>query len=368
VLSFEPRKFWRSATPKDSATDACGLILLSRMFGRVQKHSTFIVFFFLAVSIFESLPASQGVEVKIFRQPLPVHTARIRGGEGKREGREQRHKERRSGVSDVDTLQHEGTSMGAASQGLDHEIEHQEHDQLSGHHDEGYDPRSNAGQATEYHEEAPPAEEEEERFGYFKKAEREMRKAEEAEAERSRLHEEYMERRRRGELPPSTEEVRDTLRWGDDSRGNYHRDAAHDRSSNHNRESSVQRDVHEHHAFPEDMTVPQWLESLGLGQYAQSFMDEGWDSMNSVLSMSQEDLIDLGVKRGHVRKMLLALGREVGNSRASIAPSVSDRYREASYGRGRPEPSLARWVSPMCCLLFCYGSMLRFYRQTCRVS
>jgi hypothetical protein len=345
-------KFFVFARSRDTPALPLADILLWRMFLRASTQSIFIICFFFAVNILDNLPGSHGVEVRIFRQqPVPGEAIRIRGGEGRREARELRHRERRSGLSDGNMAQHE-----AGSHGTDQEIDEHEHDQLSEQYDEGVDMRANGRQAAhQYEDEQQVEEEEEERFSYMKQAEREMRKAEEAEAERSRLHEEYMERRRRGEIAPSTEEVRDTLRWGDVDRntkfhrdaernGNHHRDA--ERSSHHHGESSAHKEDHEQRVIPEDMTIAEWLESLGLSQYAQNFMDEGWDTMTAVLTMSQEDLLEVGVKRGHVRRMLIALGRDVGNSRASIAPSVSDRYREASYGRGRPGSSIARYAPP----------------------
>ena len=37
----------------------------------------------------------------------------------------------------------------------------------------------------------------------------------------------------------------------------------------------------------------------------QAMDDEGWDSLDAVASMSEADLLELGIKRGHVRRMLV---------------------------------------------------------------
>ena len=53
--------------------------------------------------------------------------------------------------------------------------------------------------------------------------------------------------------------------------------------------------------------IADWLEKLGLGQYAQRFTENEIDG--SVLRhLTDQDLKDMGVALGHRRKMLAAIG------------------------------------------------------------
>jgi len=109
-------------------------------------------------------------------------------------------------------------------------------------------------------------------------------------------------------------------------------------NNNHNPRSAVDDYEEDAPKDPAEMTVAEWLEEIKMGQYAEIFENEGWDSLDAVFTMSQEDLLEIGVKRGHIRRMLLAMGRDqdIGSlARESIA-------RGMSYARGRPEPSISR--------------------------
>lgn len=57
---------------------------------------------------------------------------------------------------------------------------------------------------------------------------------------------------------------------------------------------------------------------LGLSQYLDAFVDQGFDSWETILDIQESDLDVLGVKLGHRRK----LQRRIANARG-IAPGVS---------------------------------------------
>lgn len=57
---------------------------------------------------------------------------------------------------------------------------------------------------------------------------------------------------------------------------------------------------------------------LGLSQYIDAFIDQGFDTWDTILDIQESDLDALGVKLGHRRK----LQRRIANARG-IAPSVS---------------------------------------------
>ncbi len=61
--------------------------------------------------------------------------------------------------------------------------------------------------------------------------------------------------------------------------------------------------------------VADWLEKLGLGQYAQRFAENGIDF--SVLGyLTDQDLEKIGVLLGHRRKILAAIGELAGLAQA----------------------------------------------------
>src|SRR5262245_12388578 len=86
-------------------------------------------------------------------------------------------------------------------------------------------------------------------------------------------------------------------------------------------------------------SIAEWLEELGLGEYAQRFAENGIDS--SVLGhLSDQDLKDLGVLLGHRRKLQAAMP----GFRALLLPRPRRQLR--------PQPSLRtplNAVSSPCC-------------------
>jgi SAM domain (Sterile alpha motif) len=66
--------------------------------------------------------------------------------------------------------------------------------------------------------------------------------------------------------------------------------------------------------------LAQWLEKLGMSEYAQRFVENGIDF--SVLPhLTDQDLKDIGVLLGHRRKMLAALTATHGTAAAALAPT-----------------------------------------------
>ena len=74
--------------------------------------------------------------------------------------------------------------------------------------------------------------------------------------------------------------------------------------------------------------VADWLEKLGLGQYAERFAENGI-SISALPHLSDQDLKDIGVLLGHRRIMLAALGELVPGATtaersAAVAPLPKD--------------------------------------------
>ena len=68
--------------------------------------------------------------------------------------------------------------------------------------------------------------------------------------------------------------------------------------------------------------IADWLQKLGLGQYAQRFAENEIDV--SVLShLADQDLKDIGVPLGPRRKILAAITAETGTTNAMPEPAAS---------------------------------------------
>jgi len=67
------------------------------------------------------------------------------------------------------------------------------------------------------------------------------------------------------------------------------------------------------------MSAAEWLESIGLGEYAQRFAENAID-LSILRDLTDQDLKELGVLLGHRRKMLRAIA---GLGAAAIAPTSS---------------------------------------------
>ena len=67
--------------------------------------------------------------------------------------------------------------------------------------------------------------------------------------------------------------------------------------------------------------IAEWLEKLGMSEYAQRFAENDIDS--SVLPhLTDQDLKELGVSLGHRRKLLAAIGELAGAIPAMPAPAA----------------------------------------------
>jgi class 3 adenylate cyclase len=66
-------------------------------------------------------------------------------------------------------------------------------------------------------------------------------------------------------------------------------------------------------------SIAEWLEKLGLGQYAQRFAENGID-LSVLQDLTDQDLREVGVLLGHRRKILRAIRDLSGTSAAVTAP------------------------------------------------
>ena len=81
--------------------------------------------------------------------------------------------------------------------------------------------------------------------------------------------------------------------------------------------------------------IAEWLEKLGMSEYAQRFAENGID-IAALPHLTDQDLKEIGVLLGHRRIMLAAIG---GLSRA---PSAIPEPAAASEPRAQTPPSAAK--------------------------
>src|SRR6516225_3219437 len=73
--------------------------------------------------------------------------------------------------------------------------------------------------------------------------------------------------------------------------------------------------------------IAEWLASLGLGEYAQRFSDNGID-LSVIRDLTEQDLKDLGVLLGHRRKILRAIAELDGVAPASTETATEPALRD----------------------------------------
>ena len=77
-------------------------------------------------------------------------------------------------------------------------------------------------------------------------------------------------------------------------------------------------------------TISEWLDSLGMSEYAQRFADNRIDDVSILRDLTDQDLKDIGVPLGHRRKMLRAIAEMVGTASTQIksAPASEPKPRD----------------------------------------
>jgi class 3 adenylate cyclase len=73
--------------------------------------------------------------------------------------------------------------------------------------------------------------------------------------------------------------------------------------------------------------IADWLDKLGMPEYAQRFADNGID-VSVLPHLTDQDLKDIGVLLGHRRKMLAAIAEHVGAVQAPPQPALTELKRQ----------------------------------------
>ena len=74
---------------------------------------------------------------------------------------------------------------------------------------------------------------------------------------------------------------------------------------------------------PAVQQIADWLEKLGMSEYAERFAENKID-VSVLRHLSDQDLKDIGVPLGHRRKMLAAIGELAGPAHAKPAPAAGE--------------------------------------------
>ncbi len=82
--------------------------------------------------------------------------------------------------------------------------------------------------------------------------------------------------------------------------------------------------------------IAQWLDSLGLSQYAQAFADNGID-IEALPHVRDEDFERLGVLLGHMRRLQAA----IKNRPPTNLPPDQSHLRAKNPNPNPPRPSVA---------------------------
>jgi len=69
--------------------------------------------------------------------------------------------------------------------------------------------------------------------------------------------------------------------------------------------------------------IADWLDQLGMSEYAQRFADNGID-VSALPHLTDQDLKDIGVLLGHRRKMLAAIAVLVGAVQGPPQPALTE--------------------------------------------
>ena len=84
--------------------------------------------------------------------------------------------------------------------------------------------------------------------------------------------------------------------------------------------------------------IADWLEKLGMSEYAQRFAENGID-VSVLRHLTDQDLKDIGVLLGHRRKMLAAIGELSGAAPATPEPAAGVEPKTSRHRRAPPSHS-----------------------------
>jgi class 3 adenylate cyclase len=91
--------------------------------------------------------------------------------------------------------------------------------------------------------------------------------------------------------------------------------------------------------------IADWLEKLGMSEYARRFAENGID-FSVLRHLTDQDLKDIGILLGHRRKMLAAIAEFAGAEQALLQPTSTEPKPQDTAERGQSAPILAAVPPP----------------------
>src|SRR3954454_3248697 len=79
---------------------------------------------------------------------------------------------------------------------------------------------------------------------------------------------------------------------------------------------------------PSVQEIADWLEQLGLGQYAERFAENEID-VSVLPHLTDQDLKDIGIPLGHRRKLFAAINEPTTSAAQATKPSAASKAPEA---------------------------------------
>ena len=74
--------------------------------------------------------------------------------------------------------------------------------------------------------------------------------------------------------------------------------------------------------------VERWLKDINLQQYKQDMIDQGWDSLQSIRLMTEDDVADIFTRVGHRKLFLAELQKQKDNNSVMSPSSTPSRKRK----------------------------------------
>eukprot|EP00128_Syssomonas_multiformis_P019074 Colp12_sorted_trinity150504_noHs@23738 len=74
--------------------------------------------------------------------------------------------------------------------------------------------------------------------------------------------------------------------------------------------------------------VAAWLKELGLSEYLDVLLLNAFEDLETLFEITEEDLIDLGVKKGHIRKILKHTALDKQDQSSEAVASLEEKFNK----------------------------------------
>jgi len=94
----------------------------------------------------------------------------------------------------------------------------------------------------------------------------------------------------------------------------------------------------------ESWSVEEWLEKAGMGRYAQSFLDNGYDTPDLCANLKDEDLDAVGVVSKQHRSKIFAQAKILLEVEAATSSQANDSYNNNNVSTSPPSIYSEPWT------------------------